>query len=126
MGESKVLESPSRDNAAREIDVRASGHAARSRARAYVLTVLLAGGIALAVSVAELASTPQPVQFWILIGLTLLSGSAVLKIPSTSANFSISDVFTLTSAVVFGPSAATVAVALESLLMSARVLRTGL
>ena len=55
-----------------------------------------------------------------------MSGTAVLKIPTTSVHFSISDVFTLTSAVVFGPAAATVAVALESLLMSARVIRTGL
>ncbi len=100
--------------------------AARSRARPYVLAVLCAGCIVLAASVAELATTPPSVQFWVLVGLTLASGTAVLKIPTTSVNFSISDVFTLTSAVVFGPAAATLAVALDSLVMSARVVRTGL
>jgi putative nucleotidyltransferase with HDIG domain len=80
----------------------------------------------LVASVAELARLAPSAQFWILVALTLASGTAVLKIPTTSVNFSISDVFTLTSAVVFGPAAATVAVALESLLMSARVIRTGL
>jgi len=80
----------------------------------------------LVASVAELATLAPSAQFWILVALTLLSGSAVLKIPTTSVHFSISDVFTLTSAVMFGPAAATVAVALESLLMSARVVRTGL
>jgi len=104
----------------------AIGQAALSRARPYVLAVLIAGCVVLAVSVAELATRPPSMQFWILVGLTLMSGTAVLKIPTTSVNFSISDVFTLTSAVVFGPAAATVAVALESLLMSARVVRTGL
>jgi putative nucleotidyltransferase with HDIG domain len=82
--------------------------------------------MALAVSVAELATTRPSIQFWILVGLTLASGTAVLKMPGTSVHFSISDVFTLTSAVVFGPAAATVAVALESLVMSARLLRSGL
>ena len=100
--------------------------AARSRARPYVLTVLCAGCAVLVASVAELATLAPSAQFWILVALTLLSGSAVLKIPTTSVHFSISDVFTLTSAVMFGPAAATVAVALESLLMSARVVRTGL
>jgi hypothetical protein len=58
-----------------------------------------------AVGRAEEAGT----QFWLLVALTLLSGTAVLKIPTTSVHFSISDVFTLTSAIVFGPAAATVA-----------------
>jgi putative nucleotidyltransferase with HDIG domain len=100
--------------------------AAQSRARPYVLAVLCAGSAVLVVSVAQLATQAPSARFWILVALTLMSGSAVLKIPTTSVNFSISDVFTLTSAVVFGPAAATVAVALESLLMSARVVRSGL
>ena len=100
--------------------------AAQSRARPYVLAVLCAGCAVLAVSVAEVAPLAHSAQFWMLVMLTLMSGTAVLKIPTTSVHFSISDVFTLTSAVVFGPAAATVAVALESLLMSARVIRTGL
>lgn len=103
-----------------------AGNRAKSRAAPYVIAVLCAGTAVLALSVAQLASQAPSGQFWILVALTLLSGTAVLKIPTTSVHFSISDVFTLTSAVVFGPAAATVAVALETLLMSARVVRSGL
>jgi putative nucleotidyltransferase with HDIG domain len=67
-----------------------------------------------------------PIEWWALVALTLISGSAVLRIPTVSASFSISDVFTLTSAVVFGPSAGTMLVAIDSLAISARLMRTGL
>jgi putative nucleotidyltransferase with HDIG domain len=90
------------------------------------MAVLCAGIAVLAASLVEWAAYAPSGQFWILVALTLMSGTAVLKIPTTSVHFSISDVFTLTSAIVFGPAAATVAVALESLLMSGRVVRTGL
>ena len=67
-----------------------------------------------------------PQEWWVLLCLTLISGSAVLKIPSVPVNFSISDVFTLTAAVVFGPAAGTVMVALDSLAISAFLTRNGL
>jgi putative nucleotidyltransferase with HDIG domain len=60
------------------------------------------------------------------VAVTLISGSAVLKIPSVPVNFSISDVFTLTTAVVFGPAAGTLIVAVDSLSISIRLARTGL
>jgi putative nucleotidyltransferase with HDIG domain len=50
----------------------------------------------------------------------------VLKVPSVPVSFSISDVFTLTSAVMFGPAAGTALVALDSLVISACLARTGL
>jgi putative nucleotidyltransferase with HDIG domain len=100
--------------------------AASSRARPYVLSVLLAGCVVLASSIAELWVGHPPIEWWALVALTLISGSAVLKIPSASASFSISDVFTLTSAVVFGPAAGTMLVAIDSLAISARLVRTGL
>lgn len=99
---------------------------ARSRARPYVLAVFLAGCVILAGAAAEFCATPPPAEWWVLVGLTLISGSAVLKIPSVPANFSISDVFTLTSAVILGPAAGTLIVAIDSLAISARLARTGL
>jgi putative nucleotidyltransferase with HDIG domain len=100
--------------------------AGSSGARPYVLTVVCAGCAILAVCASELWVEHLPLQWWVLVALTLISGSAVLKIPSISANFSISDVFTLTSAVVFGPSAGTVIVAIDSLVISAFLARRGL
>jgi len=97
-----------------------------ARVRPYVLAMLVAGCIVLAMSVSELWVVPPPAQWWVLVILTLISGSAVLKIPAVPVNFSISDVFTLTSAVVFGPAAGTALVAIDSLVLSGCLIRTGL
>ena len=77
-------------------------------------------------SVSVLWAMDLPLQWWALLTLTLIGGSAVLKIPSVPVNFSISDVFTLTAAVVFGPAAGTVMVAADSLVISAFLMRNGL
>ena len=112
-----------RDSAPR---IRSVGRAASSRAQPYVLSVLIAGCVVLALSIGELRAGQPNSQWWALVALTLISGSAVLKLPTISANFSISDVFTLTAAVVFGPAAGTVIVAIDSLVISRRLAVTGL
>ena len=91
--------------------------------RLYVYAVIGFGTIVLIDAVRQLLAHPPGTNWWLLLGLTLLSGSAVLKIPSTSVNFSISDVFTLTSAVVFGPAAGAVTVAVDCLAISYRLQR---
>ena len=88
--------------------------------------VVFAGCVVLGWSIQRVAMTTPPTEWWVLAVLTLFSGSAVLKIPGAPANFSISDVFTLTAAVAFGPAAGTVIVALDSLAISARLRRAGL
>jgi len=89
------------------------------RARSYVLAMVVAGCIVLSHSVSVLWTMSLPVQWWALFSLTLIAGAAVLKIPAVPVNFSISDVFTLTAAVVFGPHAGAVVVAADSLVISA-------
>src|SRR4029453_16798123 len=93
------------------------------RARAYVAAVVVAGCGALSAAIVNIIGTPPPNEWWVLAALTLLSGTAALKVPAIPANFSISDVFTLTAAVAFGPAAGTVAGALDSLAISARLSR---
>ncbi|HEY7185455.1 MAG TPA: HD-GYP domain-containing protein, partial [Vicinamibacterales bacterium] len=100
-------------------------HVVSPFARPYVLTVFCAGCIVLALSTMALWGMQLPVQWWALVAVTLVSGSAVLKVPGVPVNFSISDVFTLTSAVLFGPAAGTVMVAIDSLAISVRLARTG-
>ncbi len=97
------------------------------RARSVtLLATVVAGCIVLSHSVSVLWAMDLPLQWWALLALTLMGGSAVLKIPSVPVNFSISDVFTLTAAVVFGPAAGTVMVAADSLVISAFLMRNGL
>ena len=93
-------------------------HSGTVGARLYLVAVFVAGCFVLAQSVLTLRTTQPPLQWWALVALTLISGSAVLKIPSVSVNFSISDIFTLTAAVVFGPAAGTAIVAIDSLVIS--------
>jgi len=127
MGEAAADRATSRDTLHSDApELHAGSSATTSRARPYVLAILGAGCVVLTISVSELWAMHPPVQWWALVALTLISGSAVLKIPSVPANFSISDVFTLTSAVVFGPAAGTVMVAIDSLVISGCLMRTGL
>jgi putative nucleotidyltransferase with HDIG domain len=97
-----------------------------SAGRLYVSLVILLGTVVLVDSVGRLYLSPPATDWWLLLGLTILSGTAVLRIPSTDINFSISDVFTLTSAVVFGPAAGVVAVAVDCLAISYRLARNRL
>jgi len=92
--------------------------------RAYVAAVVLAGCVLLSAAVGQMVAAPPSIEWWVLAALTLLSGTAALKIPAIPANFSISDVFTLTAAISFGPAAGTIAVALDSLAISLRLVQT--
>jgi putative nucleotidyltransferase with HDIG domain len=91
--------------------------------RAYVAAVVIAGCGVLSSAIVSIVVAPPSIEWWVLAALTLLTGTAVLKVPAIPANFSISDVFTLTAAVAFGPAAGTVVVALDTLAISARLAR---
>jgi len=122
--ESTIQGEPFRDIAVREASRLA--RAANMRTRPYVAAVVLAGCAVLGTSMDFLWAPVPPLVWWMLATLTLFSGCAVLKVPAAPVNFSISDVFTLTAAVAFGPKAGTVVVALDSLAISARLVRAGL
>ena len=54
----------------------------------------------------------------ILALLTLVSGSATVKLPSLPATVSVSETFVFTSVLLFGPAAGTLTVALDALVIS--------
>ena len=57
-------------------------------------------------------------QWFVLAGLTLLSGSFTIRIPTIPARLSVSETFVFAAAILFGPSAATIIVVLDSLVIS--------
>ncbi len=61
---------------------------------------------------------PLDWQWFILAGLTLLSGSITVKLPSIPATISVSETFVFTAVMVFGPAAGTITVALDGLIIS--------
>lgn len=84
----------------------------------YVSAVIAAGTFAVAASVYEMYSAPVGYQWFVLAALTILSGSATVKLPSIPASLSVSETFVFTSVLLFGAPAGTLTVALDGLIIS--------
>ena len=89
-------------------------------AAAYITAVAVGGFLAVAFGLADVIRHAAPIQALVLLGLTLLSGSATLTMPSVPVSFSISETFTMTAALLFGPSVGTLIVAADALAISLR------
>jgi putative nucleotidyltransferase with HDIG domain len=86
----------------------------------YVHLVIAAGG---AVAVHSLVSAGYPGRphEWILFAvLGVLAGSLTIRIATVEASISVADTFFIAAAMLFGPAAATAAIALDSLVLSWR------
>lgn len=86
--------------------------------KTYVGCVTLAGGAAIFYACFDLYQHPLDWQWFILAGLTLLSGSITVRVPSIPAAISVSETFVFTAVMLFGPSAGTITVALDGLVIS--------
>ena len=86
--------------------------------RAYVLAVVALGGGLILNSTIELvleAATP----YWVVVvALTLFSAPLSIRIPSMRATVTVTETFVFAAALLFGPAAATVTIALDGLLVS--------
>ena len=85
---------------------------------AYITAVICLGVGAIAHSVASLVLRPPPGEWFILAGLTFLTGSFSVKIPSVEARITVSEAFVFIAVLLFGPAVATVIVALDCFVMS--------
>src|SRR6266849_4638712 len=86
--------------------------------RIYVWSVIAAGFAVVGGSIYHLYIEPIGNQWFILAALTLISGSATVRLPSTYASISISETFVFTAVLLYGPAAGTVIVALDGLIGS--------
>src|SRR5437764_10555773 len=66
----------------------------------------------------ELTRSPIGYEWFIIARLTLISGSATVRLPSTYASISISETFVFTAVLLYGPAAGTAIVALDGLVGS--------
>ena len=80
--------------------------------------MILAGGAAIVVATYDLFRNPVDWRWFILAGLTLLSGSITVKVPSIPATISVSETFVFTAVMLFGPSAGILTVALDGFVIS--------
>ena len=93
----------------------------KTKTRAYVVTVVGMGLVAVALSVSDILAKPID-QGWVLLaGLTLVSGFMPVKLPSVSATISISETFVFAGTIKFGPSIGAILVLLDAGVLSARV-----
>ena len=86
--------------------------------KAYLWSVIAAGFAVLGASIYQLVTEPISSQWFILAALTLISGSATVRLPSSSASISISETFVFTAVLLYGPAAGTVIVGLDGLVIS--------
>jgi diguanylate cyclase (GGDEF)-like protein/putative nucleotidyltransferase with HDIG domain len=87
-------------------------------AQIYVGALIGAGGFAIAAAAHGLASDPPTPAWLILAALTLLSGSANVRLPSVAATISVSETFVFASVLLFGTDAGTLTVALDAFVVS--------
>ncbi len=88
------------------------------RARLFVIAVGLAGGGVLATALLQLAAAPVDMRWFALVGLTLLTSSITVKVPSVAATLSVSEAFVFSSVILFGWQAGTVVASLDGLVIS--------
>ena len=86
--------------------------------KVYLWSVIGAGFLVLGASIYQLVTEPISPQWFILAALTLISGSATVRLPSSSASISISETFVFTAVLLYGPAAGTVIVGLDGLVIS--------
>jgi len=84
----------------------------------YVGVIAAAGCGVLGVSLLALNSTPNMREWGVLTVLAMIASRFPLRVPGTSAWFSIADTFYITSALLFGPAPATVTMAIDSISIS--------
>jgi diguanylate cyclase (GGDEF)-like protein/putative nucleotidyltransferase with HDIG domain len=86
--------------------------------RVYLWGVISSGLLVIGHSLFELYHHPIGYEWFIIAGLTLISGSATVRLPSSYASISISETFVFTAVLLFGPAAGTLIVALDGLVIS--------
>jgi putative nucleotidyltransferase with HDIG domain len=86
----------------------------------YVRLVTVAGAAAVAHATVGLFSAPHPFEWFLFTTLVILTGSFTLNVSAINASISVADTFLIASTLLFGPAPATVALALDTLVLSWR------
>ena len=94
--------------------------------RAYVLAVVALGGALILSSAVELVLEAAAPYWVVVVALTLLSAPLSIRIPSMRATVTVTEAFVFAAALLFGPAAATLTIALDGLLVSAWAKRRNL
>lgn len=86
--------------------------------RTYVGVIVVVGFATIMQSIVDILNDPKGWDWTLLAILTLVSGSATVRLPSLPATISVSETFVFTSVLLFGPAAGTLTVALDAFIIS--------
>jgi putative nucleotidyltransferase with HDIG domain len=87
----------------------------------YLRCVIAAGLCALVISIRSMLEAPPDLRWIALAVLTVASGKLMMRMPVAPVSFSISEIFTFTTALMFGPAAGAVVVAVEAAVLSTQL-----
>ena len=87
---------------------------------AYVRAVVVAGGVVLLYAGASLGSTPRLLEWVVFSALAIMLGRFMISIGPVDASMSVADTLFIATAMLFGPEAAAVTLALDSFFFSYR------
>lgn len=94
--------------------------------RAYVVAVVALGGWLIASSMLQVAQQATAPWWVVLAVMTLISAPLSLRLPSLRTTVTVTETFVFASALLFGPAAATITVALDGFGLSVRAKRRSL
>jgi PAS domain S-box-containing protein len=89
--------------------------------RVYLGVVIGAGALVLAWSAVQVISHPPGMLWLVLAVLTAASSAAAFRMPGFPVTFSLADTFSIMAALLFGPAAGALLVALDGLVLSWRL-----
>lgn len=100
------------------------GRVAQDVRLALLITAVAAGAYVLVIAVQHIVHSAVDSTFFVLAGLTLATGWATLRMRDVPVSFSISDTFTIATALLYGPEAGAVMATLDAMVMSLRLTRS--
>jgi putative nucleotidyltransferase with HDIG domain len=87
----------------------------------YLGTVIAAGVCVVGLSVRSMMTAPPDLRWLALVALTIVSSQLIMRMPVASVSFSISDILVFSTALMFGPAAGSVLVAIDAAMLSMRL-----
>ena len=93
---------------------------------AYVTAVGSIGTAVILYSLWQVVATPVDWHWLLLAALTVAGSAAVLRLQSVPVSFSIGEIFTFSALLLFGPSAGTLTVAIDCVVISIKLSQRGL
>jgi putative nucleotidyltransferase with HDIG domain len=88
--------------------------------------VIFVGALAIAHAATDVLRDFPGVPWLVVAGLTLVSGTATVRLPNVQAEISISETFLFSAVLIFGPSAGVITVLLDAAIINLKMAREGL